>query len=529
MAKQYSDLPATEGLFDIADNEKLPASPLGAASTSNDPATVLENDATSPLAAVSKPAVTGDSPLSQRLFQESDELHPDRSEVLAKRDAIMEAYKKLMAAQAYQAPVDDTATLAMVTPTLMNSPSTAAFGQGLIESTKQDLKNQAAQQAAGVNQAATGLAGATTNEGFDAKDLDSQLKLLQAAALNDYRGNQLAAKDSTVIKDPNTGRVIGTYNKVTQQMEPIGGSAGATGGPAQIVPVPGVAPNSPIHAGMNDVLNSQGLDPAGMMNRTKPDVAASAADSKADKASLDAALNAASIAAKAQKAIEEGYAGGGAGNVASNIAANLGLSPQLVTNKNLIDKYSGGIAASLASSLHGARIGVGMEKFLKGTTFNTDISPAANLDIVKNIQDLPAVAKTNMTLGNLTAQLPQSYKNAVYTEFTTDNPPFVPNPNGVPDPKTKELPTIVNPVYKDPQLVQKWFAQRGQKAQGAEAAPAAGTPAPSAPAQTQASAPTAPSAAPPGVASPTTTKEYDDLDHGTPYWNPHTKSVKTKP
>lgn len=39
----------------------------------------------------------------------------------------------------------------------------------------------------------------------------------------------------------------------------------------------------------------------------------------------------------------------------------------------------------------------------------------------------------------------------------------------------------------------------------------------------------APATPPPGVAAPTSQAEYDAIDSGTPYWNPHSNSVKIKP
>lgn len=460
----------------------------------------------------------GDSPLTasslvQRLQQKGDELAPNKEEVAQKRQAIMDAYNRLIQAQSYQSP--DVANLPMASAGIAgltspgNSATSMSFGNALQGEVGAKLSEQAKQMAAQQLQAKTALEGASTNASFSAQDLENELKFYQAAATADYKNNLLNTHQ-VIVKDQQ-GNPIGSYNKLTGQMQPLNGASAGNGGAitaAGGVPqIPGIAPESPVHAGVSSILTDAGVDPNDIYNRTRADVAQSTKDTTGANDLLRASQSAAQTAQKAKDAINKGYAGGTLGSIESSITSSLPpeMQPESVVNRDLLNKYSGQISSSLATQMKGARIGVGMEKFLKGTTFNPDISQAANLKIVDNLQDLPYVAQRNLDLNNITAKLPEAAKSAIYSQFITDNPPFLD------DGKDGQK---LNPVYKNKTMVQDWL---GKHAGNLSAAP--GT--------EEASTATSKAAAG-GVPTPQTQDEYDALPSGATYFNVHFNKLMIK-
>lgn len=426
-----------------------------------DDPTMLGED---PSAADNSDAYDSSGPLSQVMKQRAKDYYVNPETVKAKRDALLKAYSKLIEIKQnninpYSATPGIGGSSALATS---GDPSMAMFGKIFLGNDQNKQKALEYGNNKNNDAAMLQLKMDAQNLGLSEGDRNQEFKYLQAAGASDYKNDMLRlmagrvdAKNKQLVKDQ-SGNPIGYFNKTTGAMEPLGGgdASGAGGDPLPPVQIPGIAPDSPAHAGITSIIDNAGLDINNIHNRTRPELAEAVKDSAGAKALLDGANSASAIAARAKEAIEGGYPGGILGGIESMGNAMLPESMQFdgIKNRDLLNKYSGQISSALATQMHGARIGVGMEKFLKNTTFNPDISKDANLDIVNNLQELPYVAQRNMELESLTNSLPSAHKNAVYSEFLNDNPPFIEND------KKK---TVLNPVYKDKDMIKKWFTKKG--------------------------------------------------------------------
>ena len=448
---------------------------------------MLENaviSQSSPLSSIQQPQGesqslngAGASPLSQsnlatKITNNASEMMPSPEDINTKRQGLMDAYQKLIAAQAYvPPPVADLPAATYAAGALKDAwnPSITAQGQGLENELRTRMAMQAQQRGAGEQQANTGLAAAQAGTGFNAQDLKQAMDVMNANAINNFHQNMLGIRNDQLIKD-SQGNPIGTYDKISGKIVPLSGSTSAT---PEVIPGLMGGANNPINAGMTQIFKENDLDPSRVGVKSRTEYENSAKDSENDVAILNATQSAAQTAARAKDVLNAGYSGGLFGSAWSAVNANLPAEGQsnLTSNRDLLNKYSGQISSVLATQLKGARIGVGMERFLKNTTFNPDIGKDANMEIVNNLQDLPKVAQQNMKLGAYINNLPESYKNTVYNEFLRDNPPYSEQErNGLP-PKYS-----LNPAYNDPQMVKNWFAKRAGAA-APEAAPAGGAPA----------------------------------------------------
>jgi hypothetical protein len=160
-------------------------------------------DMQSPLANIANDIAVTDTPvynsplrsggdISKMLLQRSQELRPDRASVERKRDAIMEAYKNLIAAQQYKASEMSDPGLALSGAAMLQRDPTkenflSAFGRGQEAQLKYNLGEEARRTAAEQLQAKTGLESSATDYGFDSEDQKNELDMLKTAGQIDYR------------------------------------------------------------------------------------------------------------------------------------------------------------------------------------------------------------------------------------------------------------------------------------------------------------------------------------------------------
>ena len=450
---------------------------------------------------------------------------PSRDVVEAKRQALMEAYQKLMDAQAYHTPaVLDPALVAQSSASLMKSGNAGLEGlaQGQMAYANAKQAEQDKQIAAQQAQAGTGVKMGDLGTAATTEDMKNAMTMLNQKAITDYKNNTLDARYALAgmnrykpVKDQ-SGNVIGTIDGQTGQMVKQQGATDNSDNTS--VSIPGVNPSSVEHQGLSQIILDSGIDPNSLNNRTRPELAQATKDLSGSRDALNGAMNASRVANQVQTAVNNGFPGGALGGVESGINAMLPAADQFSgpAQRDYINKKSNEMSTALVQSMHNSRIGVGMENFLKNSTFNPDMGVGAINKILSNYKDLPYVATANSNLENLTNKLPSAAKDAVYNEFLSDNPPYIEDPNST-DPNNKDL--ILNPAYKDKAIVKNWLAKRaGGGAPPAQPAP----PSPAANGGGQAGMSD-------GVAKPLTKADYDSLPSGTQYFNPHTKSVQRKP
>lgn len=135
----------------------------------------------------------GSSSLSETLMQRAKETAPKRSDILAKRSALMSAYKKLIDAQKYQEPsfnlpdrIDAATQLGM-----SNRGTVSAIGKGAANKLAAMMDLYKMQRAASENQARTGLAAQAADLEQTNSDRGAELEYLKTAASNDYRNDMM--------------------------------------------------------------------------------------------------------------------------------------------------------------------------------------------------------------------------------------------------------------------------------------------------------------------------------------------------
>lgn len=145
----------------------------------------------------SEEGVQAASPLSAIMIARAREMSPRRQDIISRRDALLNAYKSLIAAQKYKPlPVRDPGMWISGASGLMESqdPNMRAFGAGEIARFKamNDQNNQEAEALR--NQAISQLKMDSEGLGFLDKDQQNEMDLLKQAASNDYRQQMLQMK-----------------------------------------------------------------------------------------------------------------------------------------------------------------------------------------------------------------------------------------------------------------------------------------------------------------------------------------------
>lgn len=138
-----------------------------------------------------------------------------------------------------------------------------------------------------------------------------------------------------------------------------------------------------------------------------------------------------------------------------NAALPEGMQNKQLINTQEINKKSGEIASELATKMKGARIGIGMERFIKSTTIDPANSKEANMFIVHNIMDMPSLTQTNAQLMAYTKALPADHRQAIIDSFYNENPMMIPASSA--DPKAPDDLSMVNPKYRDPHFFSNWI------------------------------------------------------------------------
>lgn len=152
------------------------------------------SDSSSPLEAVdpeedSYESLSAKSPLSKLMVSRARELSPRRQDIVDRRDALLSAYKSLIAAQQNRPlPVDNPGTWMAGAAGLMESqdPNMRAFGAGQIARYKA-MTDQSNKEAEALrNQAIAGMQMNAADLDFLDKDQAKEMDLLKGAASSDY-------------------------------------------------------------------------------------------------------------------------------------------------------------------------------------------------------------------------------------------------------------------------------------------------------------------------------------------------------
>lgn len=140
---------------------------------------------------------SGASPLSKIMVGRAKQMSPRREDILSRRDALLEAYKSLIAAQKNRPlPVNDPGNWMAGAAGLMESqnPNMRAFGAGQIARYKAMTDQNNQESEAIKNQAMTNLKMNAEGLGFLDSDQTNELALLNKASSNDYQQQLLQMK-----------------------------------------------------------------------------------------------------------------------------------------------------------------------------------------------------------------------------------------------------------------------------------------------------------------------------------------------
>lgn len=163
---------------------------------------VLENN--SPLSSISSvddedeyDGISGSSPLSKLMVGRAKELSPRRQDVVSRRDALLNAYKNIIAAQKHRPlPGSDFPTFLGTSMALADSDSggmrmlgNMQLGRAKAMMSEHDREGEALK-----NQALSELQMNAANLGFLDKDQSAEMDLLKDAATSDYQQQMLQMK-----------------------------------------------------------------------------------------------------------------------------------------------------------------------------------------------------------------------------------------------------------------------------------------------------------------------------------------------
>lgn len=168
-------------------------------------------------------SVLSESSNSPRNFQnEAKQISPDRAKILAKRDALINAYKTLIQAQSQkELPIRNLPEWSGSVYALAssNNPNDRMIAAGDIGKLQTMLKERELLENSQRNQAKTALEMSAQDLGFLEKDQAARMDLLKQASLDDYRSDQGKIRlmmlmnkmkpDSTLTPDPANAPALG--------------------------------------------------------------------------------------------------------------------------------------------------------------------------------------------------------------------------------------------------------------------------------------------------------------------------------
>jgi hypothetical protein len=168
-------------------------------------------------------SVLSESSNAPRNFQnEAKQISPDRAKILAKRDALINAYKTLIQAQSQkELPIRNLPEWSGSVYALAssNNPNDRMIAAGDIGKLQTMLKERELLENSQRNQAKTALEMSAQDLGFLEKDQAARMDLLKQASLDDYRSDQEKIRlmmlmnkmkpDSTLTPDPANAPALG--------------------------------------------------------------------------------------------------------------------------------------------------------------------------------------------------------------------------------------------------------------------------------------------------------------------------------
>ena len=176
-------------------------------------------DQTSPLATVGadddddEEYISGGSPLSKLMVDRAKKLSPRREDIMSRRDALLNAYKSLIAAQSYKKLPPGFASSYGASEALADDQfdgGARMLGKMNLGEANILLKEKQAQEEALKNQAMTQLKMDAEGLGFLDKDQATEMDLLKGAAATDYQQQMLQMKLLLAAMKNNPGGVGAT-------------------------------------------------------------------------------------------------------------------------------------------------------------------------------------------------------------------------------------------------------------------------------------------------------------------------------